>query len=204
MFGIICREAQELFDSLIREDQHREYLDKLKLLPEWMQEHSFFVGLVSMDLGCENMVPEKERHYLGLGGLLHDIGKIKIPIGILEKNSRLDPEEEDLMRKHVMYGVEELDGLDIEPVKYIVLNHHRFKRGNKYPECKINDEWDPLAQMVSVADKYDSMTSNRPYKAAMTSRTEIERELREAFAGDSKYVDQILLRHDLLCHLISD
>lgn len=117
-----------------------------------------------------------ERHYnqleerlstLGLGLLLHDIGKLAIPLGILNKPGKLTPEEWTIMKSHPRAGVDMLDGSQWSPlVKSIVLRHHERWNGSGYPDAKVSDEIHPMARIAAVADVYDAITSERLYAPA--------------------------------------
>jgi HD-GYP domain-containing protein (c-di-GMP phosphodiesterase class II) len=117
-----------------------------------------------------------ERHFgrvgerlstLGLGLLLHDIGKLAVPLGILNKPGRLTPEEWAIMQSHPRAGVDMLEGSQWSPlVKSIVLRHHERWDGSGYPDGKVGDEIHPMARIAAVADVYDAITSERLYAPA--------------------------------------
>lgn len=117
-----------------------------------------------------------ERHYnqleerlstLGLGLLLHDIGKLAIPLGILNKPGKLTAEEWTIMKSHPRAGVDMLDGSQWSPlVKSVVLRHHERWNGSGYPDGKLSTEIHPMARIAAVADVYDAITSERLYAPA--------------------------------------
>jgi HD-GYP domain-containing protein (c-di-GMP phosphodiesterase class II) len=117
-----------------------------------------------------------ERHFdkltgrlsmLGLGLLLHDIGKLAIPLGILNKPDVLTDEEWRIMRSHPRAGVDMLDGDKWSPlVKSIVLRHHERWDGSGYPDGKVGEEIHAMARIAAVADVYDAITSERAYAGA--------------------------------------
>jgi HD-GYP domain-containing protein (c-di-GMP phosphodiesterase class II) len=117
-----------------------------------------------------------ERHFtkvderlstLGLGLLLHDIGKLAIPLGILNKPGKLTPEEWEIMKSHPRTGVDMLDGSQWSPlVKAVVLRHHERWNGSGYPGAKAGEEIHQLARIAAVADVYDAITSDRLYAPA--------------------------------------
>lgn len=117
-----------------------------------------------------------DRHYdrldvrlslLGLGLLLHDIGKLAIPHGILTKPGQLTAEEWAIMRTHPRAGVDMLDGDRWSPlVKAVVLRHHERWDGSGYPNGKAGDAIHPMARIAAVADVYDAITSERAYAPA--------------------------------------
>jgi HD-GYP domain-containing protein (c-di-GMP phosphodiesterase class II) len=104
---------------------------------------------------------------LGLGLLLHDIGKLIIPIDVLNKPGQLDDEEWQLMRAHPRAGVEMLRSDLISPlVKVVVRSHHERWDGGGYPDGLAADAIHQLARVASAADVYDAVTSERVYAAA--------------------------------------
>ncbi len=117
-----------------------------------------------------------ERHFtklderlstLGLGLLLHDIGKLAVPLGILNKPGKLTPEEWQIMKSHPRAGVDLLDGSQWSPlVKAIVLRHHERWNGSGYPDGRVGEEIHQMARIAAVADVYDAITSERLYAPA--------------------------------------
>ena len=117
-----------------------------------------------------------ERHFtkiderlstLGLGLLLHDIGKLAIPLPILNKPDKLTPEEWEIMKAHPRMGVDMLDGSQWSPlVKAVVLRHHERWNGSGYPDGKAGEEIHQMARLAAVADVYDAITSDRLYAPA--------------------------------------
>jgi HD-GYP domain-containing protein (c-di-GMP phosphodiesterase class II) len=110
---------------------------------------------------------EDRLSILGLGLLLHDIGKLAIPLGILNKPGKLTAEEWDIMKTHPRAGVDILDGSRWSPlVKAIVLRHHERWNGSGYPDGKAGNEIHQMARIAAVADVYDAITSERLYAPA--------------------------------------
>lgn len=102
---------------------------------------------------------------LTLGGLLHDIGKSKIPPEIINKPGRLTPEEYELVKKHSEYGYELLKNQNVSVhIKKIALTHHERCDGSGYPIGLIGDDIDDFANIVAIADVYDAMTADRCYR----------------------------------------
>ena len=110
---------------------------------------------------------EDRLSILGLGLLLHDIGKLAIPLGILNKPGKLTPEEWEIMKTHPRAGVDILDGSRWSPlVKSVVLRHHERWNGSGYPDGKSGTEIHQMARIAAVADVYDAITSERLYAPA--------------------------------------
>jgi HD-GYP domain-containing protein (c-di-GMP phosphodiesterase class II) len=104
---------------------------------------------------------------LGVGLLLHDIGKITIPAAVLNKPGKLSADEWELMRRHPVAGVELLKSDSISAaVKGVVRSHHERWDGSGYPDGRKGEEIFELARIAAVADVFDAVTSERPYRGA--------------------------------------
>ncbi len=137
--------------------------------------HSLRVGKLSVFIGKALNLSQHDLFYLGLGGILHDIGKIGVPEAILWKESALDSSEKQIMNQHPVTSakiVQDLKLLDV--VREYVLHHHEFMDGSGYP-ANLSDENIPLgSRIILVADAYDAMTSDRPYRKAIGQVKAIE------------------------------
>jgi HD-GYP domain-containing protein (c-di-GMP phosphodiesterase class II) len=101
---------------------------------------------------------------LGLGLVLHDIGKLVVPVEILQKPTKLTPSEWELMKTHPRAGFEQLSTSPVSPlVKSVVLRHHERWNGTGYPDKRRGTEIHEMARIAAVADVYDAVTSERPY-----------------------------------------
>ncbi|RME27387.1 MAG: HD domain-containing protein, partial [Candidatus Zixiibacteriota bacterium] len=108
---------------------------------------------------------------LGIGALLHDIGKSRITDRILNKRSALTPIEFEIMKKHPAWGVEILKETNVIPEAsyYPVLQHHERGDRRGYPQGLSLDEMHLYSRIVAIADSFDAMTTNRVYQKAMDS-----------------------------------
>jgi HD-GYP domain-containing protein (c-di-GMP phosphodiesterase class II) len=114
---------------------------------------------------------DERLHMLGLGLLLHDVGKLALPSKVTQKPGPLTEEEWELMRSHPRLGLELLRGDDFSPlVKAIVLRHHERWDGSGYPDGKRGTDIHEMARIAAVADVYDAITSERPYASAQSAR----------------------------------
>ena len=112
---------------------------------------------------------------LYVAGMLHDIGKIGVPESILNKTGKLTPEEFEIMKKHTLHGVEILKPLSelrdsIDGVKY----HHERYDGNGYPEGLKGEGIPIIAAIIAVADTFDAMTTDRPYRKGFSVQEAID------------------------------
>ena len=105
------------------------------------------------------------------GGYLHDIGKVGIPDAVLLKTGKLTPQEWEIMRQHVLIGEKICQPLrTMRGVIPIIRHHHERWDGSGYPDGLMGDEIPYLAQVFQIIDIYDALTSERPYKKALSSK----------------------------------
>jgi len=124
---------------------------------------SRIAGAIARELG----IAEREIEQIELAGLLHDIGKIGIEDRILMKPSRLDPDEQELMRRHPIYGASILEpSAALRPLVPIVLAHHENFDGSGYPQGLKGEDIPIGSRILIVADTYEAMTSDRIYRKA--------------------------------------
>jgi len=129
--------------------------------------HSERVVSYCIRLGKRIGLIDRELITLENGALLHDIGKIGVPDGILLKRGALTEDEWSYMRRHVEFGAQILRGIDfLEGARQIVAQHHERYDGSGYPTHKEGDQICLGARIFAVADAVDAMTSDRPYRAA--------------------------------------
>ena len=171
----------DLFQNL-----QRAYIDTLSALTSaidakdsYTRGHSERVTELSIKLATEVGIAPEEIEKIKLGGLLHDIGKIGIPEGILNKPGRLNDEEFEIIKSHPDLGLHILGKVEfLEAIVPIIRHHHERYDGKGYPSGLKGEEIPLLARIVSVVDTYDAMTTDRPYRKAMTleeALKEIER-----------------------------
>jgi len=130
-----------------------------------MERVSYIAKLIGRHLNLTN----SEILYLHIGGLLHDIGKIAVPIEILNKPSKLTDNEFNLIKGHSAYGHEIVKDIPFDliydyDVTQLVLNHHERLDGSGYPNGLKGDEIDELTRIMSIADVIESVSAMRPYR----------------------------------------
>lgn len=133
--------------------------------------HSAAVAIYARDIAARMGLEEEERELVHLCGLVHDIGKIGLPAGLLEKPGPLTLEERRQMEQHSEIGERILRNVDdYSEIADVVRSHHERIDGMGYPDGLHGDEIPLLARIIGVADAYDAMTSDRPYREALPSR----------------------------------
>ncbi|MEO0127655.1 MAG: HD-GYP domain-containing protein [candidate division WOR-3 bacterium] len=144
--------------------------------------HTQRVSEYSMKIGKELCLTDKEMVILEAAALLHDFGKIGIDEEILMKPSSLNDCEREEVERHVLRGFYMLDGfVELEEVIKGVKSHHEHYNGSGYPEGLSKDSIPLIGRIIAVADAYDAMTNDRPYRKAKAKQEAIE-ELKR-FAG---------------------
>jgi putative nucleotidyltransferase with HDIG domain len=133
----------------------------------YTQGHSQSVSRLGAQIGRQMGLSDSLIEEIRLGGILHDIGKIGVPEAILNKPSRLTPEEYEVMKSHTWRGAEILEPLKvkaIEPIRGMVRHHHEMVDGTGYPDRLKGDNIPLGARIITVADCFDTMVSERSYK----------------------------------------
>ncbi len=128
--------------------------------------HSQIVSTLAEAIGTRLGLDPETVERLRLGGLLHDLGKIGLPDAILRAPRPLTPDEFDMVRRHPEFGHALLDGLGIEPVDNWVLHHHEHWDGSGYPDGLAGETIPLGARIILVADAFEAITADRPYRAA--------------------------------------
>ena len=137
--------------------------------------HSERVTQLSIELAREVSLSAEAIEEIRLAGTLHDIGKIGIPESILNKPGRLTDEEFGVIKSHPDLGVRILANVDfLSKIIPGIKHHHERYDGHGYPTGLKGEEIPLSARIICVADTYDAMTSDRPYRKAMDTRTGLE------------------------------
>jgi putative nucleotidyltransferase with HDIG domain len=147
--------------------------------------HSAAVAVYARDIACRMGLSAEEQRLVHLCGLVHDIGKIGLPPGLLEKPGALTLDERRQMEQHSEIGERILAKVEgYQEIANIVRHHHERFDGEGYPDGVASAEIPLLSRIISVADAYNAMTSDRPYRDAMPSRVA---RLRLAQAVESQF-----------------
>ncbi len=156
----------------------------------WTAGHSERVTALSMRIARQLQLPDRELDTLYRGGLLHDIGKIGVPNSVLDFAGELDEAGFAAIRKHPELGAKILSPIaafaDAIP---IVLSHHERIDGTGYPQRLKGDDIPHLARLLAVADVYDALVSNRPYRGGWASEVAIDR----IRASSGRHFDPVMI-----------
>jgi len=137
--------------------------------------HSHRLAEYAMQLGESLGLSEDDLQELRLGCLLHDIGKVAVPDDILLKPGRLNPEEIKIVRQHPVTGEKICAPLKcLRPILPVIRHHHERMDGSGYPDGLSGEEIPLKARILQVADVYDALTSDRPYREALSSEEALE------------------------------
>jgi putative nucleotidyltransferase with HDIG domain len=182
--SIAIEEASRGLTELVRDlsTQIKNNHDLLSILSDvytydnYIFTHSFNVTLYSLAIGRELGLTEKELEILGLGAILHDVGKMKIPSEILFKTGKLTDEEFEAIKKHPQDGFDILRNVQTISllVAHCAYQHHERINGSGYPRRIKGDDIHPFAKILAVADVFDAVTSDRVYRGAMLPHNGLE------------------------------
>jgi putative nucleotidyltransferase with HDIG domain len=156
------KELESLYSSMVQAMGRA-----IEAKDRYTQEHIARVVAMSMAIGRKLTLPEDKLRALEVGAALHDIGKIAIPEAVLNKPGKLTPEEFELIKEHAALGSDILQPVPFPPeVVEAVRHHHEKWDGSGYPDKLAGNNIPLMARIVAVADVYDALTSDRPYRAA--------------------------------------
>ena len=168
--------TNELMKAIEENDAIAVDISALKVSDEYTFKHSVDVATMSMIVAKKLGMSHEEIYDIGISGLLHDIGKSKIPNELLNKPGALTEEEFEIMKQHSVFGYRILqEKKDIkDSIKLAVLQHHEKINGNGYPMGVETDKICSFAKIISVVDIYDALVTERPYKHGFSPRDAVE------------------------------
>lgn len=175
-----CSTATGVFDMLHNMRQHDDYT----------YVHSMNVALIANVFATWIGLSEKDKELLTIGGILHDIGKLKIPDNIIAKPGKLTDAEYNLIKTHTLQGYNILKSKNVDPrIAECALMHHERCDGGGYPLGITGNKISPLAKIIAIADVYDAMTSARVYRGPLCPMHVISVFEQEGYQKyDSKYL----------------
>jgi HD-GYP domain-containing protein (c-di-GMP phosphodiesterase class II) len=163
----VAKEAvSDCVNNVLDNSDTMQLLTQLKNMDEYTSQHSLNVCILSILLGKYIKLSTDKLNKLGLCGLLHDMGKSKVPLEILNKEGALTGKEMEIMKNHALLGkdiLQNTQGIDQEAIE-VAFSHHERLNGSGYPRGLVSDEITAFTKIVSIADTYDAVTSDRVYK----------------------------------------
>ncbi|PLY05460.1 MAG: hypothetical protein C0624_04850 [Desulfuromonas sp.] len=186
----------EMIEVTIAQPHALFALTMIKDYDNYTFTHSVNVSVLSLAVGRACKVPDKGLRLLGLGGLLHDVGKLRVDLGIINKPGRLTSDEFEQIKLHPVSGadiVRKMEGITQEVVDIVNYHHLRFDRSG-YPKDNLNRKLSPLVDMATIADTYDAMTTLRSYQRPISPKQAIAQ--MQEMAGtvlNPQYLDNFIL-----------
>jgi len=168
--------THSLMQAISENDAVALNIDALKVCDEYTFKHSVDVATMAMIIARKSGMAEKDIYQIGVSGLLHDVGKSQIPNEILNKAGKLTEEEFAIMKKHTLFGYNILKEKNELPSEVVsgVLQHHEKINGRGYPLKLTAGQISDYAKVLSVADIYDALVTERPYKKGFSQQDALE------------------------------
>jgi len=168
----------------------RQWSHSIESADVYTRGHCDRVAEYACALAAASGFDEKTLFWFRMGALLHDVGKIVVPVSILTKAGQLTPEERAIMESHAAAGAQLLDNIDFPwDVRPMIRNHHEQWNGGGYPDGLAGEQIPLAARILAVADVYDALTSDRPYRAAYSHARAVT-----VMMGMAELFDPTLLR----------
>jgi len=184
--------VKECVESMLRNPGAMLWLARIKHSDEYTAEHSLRVAIFSIALGRELGLRQGELEHLGMCGMLHDVGKIKVPSAILNKPGALTPDEMRVMQSHASEGRKLLmSNQQVTAAAVdVAFSHHERLDGRGYPRGLDAPRIAHFAKIVAVVDAYDAINSDRPYSKGKSSLEA----LRILFEASGSHFDEELVK----------
>ena len=155
----------DMVNNVISDPEAALWLTQLKRAHQYTAQHCVNVSVLSIAFGAHLGYSREQLQIIGLGALLHDVGKMKVPRQVLEKPGRLTPEEFEIMKRHPVDGYELLKASPIPAqALQIVRFHHERISGKGYPDGLSGDQIPTAVLVTAICDVYDALTSDRVYR----------------------------------------
>jgi len=186
-----CKEAADIiYEEVNSKIDEIDCISQLKVFDEYTFSHTINVSTMSSAIGITLGMEEDALKELALGALLHDIGKMLVPKEILNKPGKLNDEEKNIMHGHSLLGYKYLkDNTDLpDRIAKVALDHQENYNGGGYPSGLKGKEIEFYAQIASIADVFDALTSNRVYKTALSTDKALEIMMLEAKDKFNPYI----------------
>lgn len=166
-----------MVDSIFRNRDALASLSRLKSFDDYTFQHSLNVSVLALTLGRHLGFVKGELKRLGIGAILHDVGKMKVPEEVLNKPGRLTDEEFAVMKTHPLHGAKILMGTADVPdeCSTVALNHHERFNGKGYPRGLTAHAIGKFGLIAAIVDVYDAISSDRVYHRGMPSHQAVQK-----------------------------
>ena len=184
--------VHNIVDELLENQNLVVNLSDIRTSDGYTFAHSVNVSVLVVAMGISLQFSRKKLRKIALGALLHDLGKVKIPLSILNKNGTLSDEEFAQVKKHPVFGYEMISeqGLVETASRLTVYQHHERINGKGYPEGLKGEQIHVSARIAAVADVFDALVADRPYRKAMPTHRALE-----ILQSDKDAYDPEMLEH---------
>lgn len=181
----------DMVEQILRDNEVIYNMVDIRSHDGYTYAHSVNVCIISLMIGSRMGLTRQELEKMGIGALLHDVGKVFIDSALLNKPGRLEPHEYEVIKKHARNGYDILKTkVNISFLSaHVAFQHHEREDGTGYPRGLTGWRIHRFAKIVAVADVYDAMTSHRVYRRAIPSHMVIEEMRREA---EDKYDSEVI------------
>jgi putative nucleotidyltransferase with HDIG domain len=189
--------VDKVTESVLKNSDALVSLARIKNKDEYTYLHSLAVSALCISFGEHLQLGDKKVKAIGVGGLLHDIGKVRVPSEVLNKPGPLTEKEFEIIKQHVKYGdciLRETTKIEEDSI-CVTAHHHERLDGTGYPEGLKGNEISLFGQMGAIVDIYDALTSERCYKNAMPPTNA----LRKLFEWSNGYVNRELVERFITC-----
>jgi HD-GYP domain-containing protein (c-di-GMP phosphodiesterase class II) len=175
-FSTMTHLLDDIIDEISTNKNAMINMVDLKVFDDYTYYHCVSVAALSIMVGVAAGMNRSGLYKLGLGALLHDLGKIFIPKEILNKDGPLNRDEYEQMKKHSQYGSDYLKKQNTLPLESViaVLTHHERYDGKGYPLGLPHSKQTLEGKIIAICDNYDAMTSDRPYRKAFSPSEAME------------------------------
>jgi putative nucleotidyltransferase with HDIG domain len=189
--------VNKMVDSIFRNKDALTSLGRIKTVDEYTFFHSISVSVLMITFSKYIGFDYELVKTIGIGGLLHDVGKMQVPVEILTKQGRLSEDEYAKIKEHVKHSyniIEQIPGIN-EASIYVAAHHHERLDGTGYPYGLKGEQISIFGQMAAIADVYDAMTSDRCYQKGILP-TEV---LRKLFEWSEFHFNRDLVQQFIRC-----
>ena len=194
--------AHRLVDDILRNDHVLHNIERIRSWDSYTFEHSIQVAIIAIIIGRELYLTQEQLQRLGIGAMLHDIGKVLIPQEILNKQGSLTDDEFDVMKTHTTLGwnfVHERFSVIMPTSSIVIIQHHERLDGSGYPQGLQDPQIHSLSKIVAVADVFDAMRANRIYRKRRMPKEVLTALTRDAGSKlDARMVKALLSRVALI------